>query len=128
MEKDNERRDLRWGIDTTVNHELRIRLTEFTGGSEMQDVLVWVVAPDEITELMARVVSHGGYALADIAHDIVVGDCKTCKNYRLVTEEKNGRDWQVECPDCRTGNPLFPKPAFSHYPVIGGGWSDNERA
>lgn len=44
---------------------------------------------------------------------MAAGDCKTCGNLRLVSVQKNGRDWNERCPDCGprlNREPPFPKP------------------
>lgn len=32
--------------------------------------------------------------------DAVCGDCKVCKNHRMVTVERHGNPWREYCPKC----------------------------
>lgn len=73
------------------------------------------IAVEDVTQFMADVVRHGGYALRDAARRLEVGDCRTCNNTGLVDVEKRGRSAAVNCPDCRH---RWPAESFANAPQI----------
>lgn len=106
-------------VDRTSDDDLRITLYP-EGGDMMTDAMHFVVPLGEALDLLSALATQTAYAVADASANIAAGDCPRCRNTRLVNEPKNGRDWNVHCPDCRPAFDAGTRDPFKR-PRIGGG-------
>lgn len=113
-------------IDRSTKHEVVLRFTDFDIGTHGETVFEHKIKPEDIPNFLRDITNTALIALTEVGQTMAYGDCKTCKNFRLVeapTYPGADRTWRVSCPDCATERPV----PFRSYPVYGGGLSDDQK-
>jgi hypothetical protein len=109
------KQNLIFGVDHDPDRNLLINASDATTGER---VFTGKIPPREQADFARAVINHAFANLRDVTAAIRYGDCATCKNRRLVSEERHGRKEDVRCPDCTDA---FLGDPFEHYPIAGGG-------
>lgn len=98
-----------------ANHDLVLTWHDFLADSGEPEIIVRIPV-EEIPDLLNTLVNHGTIALRQAAQALVLGDCSTCSNTRLVERPVANarRTEQVHCPDC-----WRPSAGFADAPTVG---------
>lgn len=63
----------------------------------IEHVAEGLLTPEEALDFAQRLIQAAALAIANQRSNLARGDCSTCKNTRMV---KNERDMREHCPDC----------------------------
>jgi len=85
------------------------------GEDHTVDIARALITPEHLADFMQTLSREAWYAVDDMAKDYAQGDCDLCGNCRTVDVIKNGREWNVSCPNC---GPCRGAPGFSNRPRI----------
>lgn len=108
-----------YSVDNDFDGNVHVTLRQFEG-DDLATKVEWKIPPSEIGYVIAQLANHGNQALRTVGRQMQRGDCKRCKNIRMVNVEKNGHTMAEHCPDCSSEDISV----FTEYPRIGGGMTD----
>lgn len=102
----------------TLNTEQRghiVLLTALsTSGGEVTRLPAFALTPAEAIGIAFKLIQSAEIALSEAITDTRLGECATCKNFRMVDTRKHGQQWMEHCPDCASGE----KPAIPTIPTM----------
>jgi hypothetical protein len=90
----------------------------YTSDTTLGHVMEGLMAPETALELAQSLIQSAALAISNQRRNLARGDCDTCKNVRMV---KDNRDRSIHCPDCSEGAEQRPIPTIP-------GWAEDEAA